>query len=179
MHNKLLMHLMLHNKLLFLLFISFQLSLGTSMPRLMTHAATYIDDYTQEISIAFTVAHSDLIYKDFITISTHEPNVTLSEWKTNKPSVALYDPLFKETKQVFNEDFTLTIIAQAQAAITEPAYLYCSYYRQSDKKINQTLIPLLFTTRIPLDEQSDETTIDVPTTNNKQKKSDYLSPTIN
>ena len=142
---------MRYNKIyaLFLL-INFHRSLGS--PGLLTYSATRIDDLTQEITITFSITE-----KDFITVSVHTPTVTLSAWQSNKLPIAHYDPLFKETKQVFLEDFAISVTATAQKAFTEPLYLYCSYYRRSEKKINQTLIPLFLTTHNHEKEQPNQT----------------------
>ena len=186
MRNKLLMHLMRQHKTIralilnllkdssALLLISFQMSFGINQPKLMTHTIKHIDELTQEITIAFTVDQKDCIYKDFITVSSYEPTVTVSTWKTNKLPVAHYDPLFKDTKQIFDEDFTLCLTATAQQTNTEPLYVYCSYYRRSDKKINQLLIPLLFAVDEAINEQCIETNIDAVTTDTVQKNNTPL-----
>lgn len=179
MLNKLLMHLTRYNKLRFLLLLTgFQMSFGSHMPKLMTHTIKHIDEHTQEVTIAFTVPEKDCIYKDFITVSAYEPNVTISAWKANKSPIAYYDPLFKETKQIFNEDFTIATTAHVQQINSEPLHLYCSYYRRSDKKINQTLIPLFFTHKNTTDNQSVETNIEIPAADTIQKKNSpfHLSP---
>jgi len=100
---------------------------------------------TKEITINFTLVDADFIYKDFLNCSIDHPAVTLSSWKSNKQSITYYDSSFKQAKQVFNEDFTITITATTQKPLTESLYLYVSYYRNSDKKINDILIPLYFT----------------------------------
>jgi hypothetical protein len=159
--------------------VSFQMSFGIDLPKLITHTAKQIDEHTQEIIIAFTVDKKDCLYKDFITVSAYEPTVTVSTWKANTLPVAHYDPLFKETKQIFNEDFAISITATAEHATREPRYLYCSYYRRSDKKINQTLIPLFFMPDEAPHEQCIETHIDAMTAtevNQKKNTPPHLSP---
>jgi len=152
------MHLTRYNKkYLLLLLISYQMSFGT--PQFMTYTTTPIDAHTQEVIITFTVDEKDYIYKDFITVSSHEPTLTLSPWKANKLPVAHYDSLFKETKHIFNEDFSISVMATAHEINDKPLYLYCSYYRRSDKKINQTLIPLIFTANTLINEHSYEKNI--------------------
>ena len=145
----------------------------------MTHTAKQINEHTQEITIAFTVDEKDCLYKDFITVSAYEPTITVSAWKANIVPVAHYDLLFKETKQIFTKDFTISLTATTKRAANEPHYLYCSYYRQSDKKINQTLIPLFFTNNEATIEQCIETNIDTMTADINQKKNTplhHLSP---
>jgi hypothetical protein len=144
-----------------LLLIFFTISLGKSIPGLITFNASDIDLQTKEITITFTVPKKDFIYKDFITCSVGNPNITLSPWKANKPTVAHYDSSFKEAKQIFNEDFniTLTVSTQTQTSLNNPTYLYCSYYRHTDKKINHAQFPLLFTApQANINEMIDTTT---------------------
>lgn len=137
-----------------LLLTFFTISLGQSTPRLITCTTTDSDPYTKEITITFTIPKKDFIYKDFITCSIDDPAIHLSPWKPDKQSIAHYDSSFKEAKQIFNEHFTITmtaILRQAQderkdnKSRTTCVHLYCSYYRKSEKKINHTLFPLLFT----------------------------------
>ena len=121
--------------------------LGTSDPKLMLFTTSDINDCTKEITLTFIVPEKDFIYKDFITCSVHEPTTILSPWKTNKQSINHYDPSFKEAKQVFNETFSITMTAAtttSQKCMLEPIYFYCSYYRKSDKKINDALFVFSF-----------------------------------
>ncbi len=168
MRNKLLMHLTLLHNIAFL--ISFNMSFGSYPPELMTYTTTHVDNNTQEITIAFTVPKKDFIYKDFLTISVYEPTVTISSWKANKLPVAQYDPLFKETKQLFIEDFSVstTVTKKTNGSSLEPVHLYCSYYRQSEKKLHQVLIPLIFTTDRETPEPKDETATEIPHTDTKK-----------
>ena len=102
------------------------------------------DAFTQQISISFDLPKKDFIYQEFITFSTDNPAVTLSEWSADTPPVNYYDPIFKNTKQIFNKSLTITINARAEKAIDENVNLFCSYYQQSEKKIKQCVFPLLF-----------------------------------
>src|SRR5438046_10207362 len=145
MHNKYLMRLQQHNKITYLLLlIFFSIGFGKSNPELMLFNAKDIAPLTKEITITFMVEEKDFIYKDFITCSTHEPKLSLSSWKTDTQSINHYDPSFKETKQVFNETFSITMIATITEWISEPIHLYCSYYRKTDKKINDALFIFSF-----------------------------------
>ncbi len=128
----------------YLLLLFFTISLGKSTPGLISCNTTDIDPQTKEITINFTIPKKDFIYKDFITCSVDNPNIALSPWKANKPTIAHYDSSFKEAKQVFNEDFSIIISAFTKATTDTSAYLYCSYYRHADKKINHIQFPLSF-----------------------------------
>jgi hypothetical protein len=141
-----------------LLLMFFTISLGKSTPGLISFTTIDIDPHTKEITIAFTVPKKDFIYKDFITCSVDDPHITLSPWKANQPTVAHYDSSFKEAKQIFNQDFTILVPVFAKAMTDKSAYLYCSYYRHADKKINHVQFPLFFTApRADINEMIDTT----------------------
>ncbi len=113
MRCRYLMRLMRLNRILLVLTF-FTISLGQSNPRLITCTTIDTDHYTKEITVTFTVPKKDFIYKDFITFSVDDPTIILSSWKANKQSVAHYDSSFKEAKQVFNEDFSITMMGRQQ-----------------------------------------------------------------
>ncbi len=167
MHNKLLMSFpafaksyggqaSLHSKKTFfiLLLTLFNISLGCATPRLMDFSAVDTSDTTKELTVTFIVPEKDCIYKDFITCSMHEPEITLSSWKADKETVNHYDSSFKETKPAFNETFSITMTAtrttKNPACPEKPwqnevtGHLYCSYYRGSEKRINHALFTFSF-----------------------------------
>lgn len=125
------------------LFIS-HISFGKSDPKLMLFNTADADNNTKEITITFIIPEKDFVYKDFISCSIDEPTVTLSPWKANKQSIEHYDPTFKETKQVFNETFSIAMTATINTWSAQPIHLYCSYYRKADKKINHALFSFTF-----------------------------------
>ncbi len=149
---------------LFLLMLStsFFISFGKTNPKLITFNAIDISPDTKEIIITFIVPEKDFIYRDFITCSVQEPTVALSTWKTDKQSINQYDPEFKETKQIFNETFSIsmTIIATPKACNSEPIHLYCSYYRASEKKINHTIFTFIFSQLLEKNEYPDDPLLD-------------------
>jgi len=140
----------------------FNIIFGRTDPKLITFNAIDISPNTKEIIITFIIPEKDFIYRDFITCSVQEPTVTLSTWKTDKQSVSQYDPAFKETKQIFNETFSISIIITAtpKACNSAPIYLYCSYYRASEKKINHTLFTLVFSQPLEKNEYPDDPLLD-------------------
>src|SRR5438309_1879586 len=173
-----------------LLLTCFTISLGQSTPGLITCTTIDSDPYTKEITITFTIPKKDFIYKDFITCSIDDPAIHLSPWKADKQSVAHYNSSFKEAKQVFNENFTITmtaILRQAQdervenKSPTNIVHLYCSYYRKSEKKINHTLFPLLFTAPVQALQDYNVTAMDIienNAINRTIKKTTYLDDYI-
>ena len=160
---------MLRDKITVLLLLTlFSISFGQTNSKLMTCTAINTSADTQEITITFIVPENDCIYKDFITCSVHDPHVTLSPWKANKQIMSHYDSSFKETKQVFNETFSISMTATTKQ-YSKPVHLYCSYYRRSEKKINHTLFQLLFTQPIETSINIDDAAIE-PMANVIQKK---------
>jgi len=105
-----------------------------------------INDLTQEITCTFHLTKKDFIYKDFIHFSVAHPQVKLSDWKASITPIAYYDPLFKNTKQVFKNKFSLSLTATTENYCDEIAHLYCTYYQRSEKKIKQIQQPLYFIT---------------------------------
>ena len=169
MPNKYLMYLTQNPKFCLLLVIFFNISFGQSTPKLMLFNSKDISPIAKQITITFIIPEKDFLYKDFIACSIDTPTVTLSPWKTDAHSINHYDPSFKETKQVFNETFSISMIASAEQWISDPIYLYCSYYRKTDKKINDVFFTFSFAqplqTNINFDgtiEPTSSTTINTP-----------------
>jgi len=156
----------------------FNISFGKSDPKLMLFNTTNIDPTTKEITITFIVPEKDFIYKDFITCSTHEPTIKLSPWKADKESVNHYDPSFKETKQVFNETFSITLTATLEQWKPDAIYLYCSYYRKTDKKISDALFTFSFPQSLQTNIQIDGTIESVSTNNGKSSQYTHYRPSI-
>lgn len=130
--------------MIFLLFFCFSICLGKSDHHLIACNAKDIDSTTKEITISFVVPEKDFIYKDFITCSIHDPSVILSDWKANIPSTSYYDPGFNDTKHIFNEDFSISMTATKKDRCNDPVYIYCSYYRKMDNKLNDTFFTFSF-----------------------------------
>jgi hypothetical protein len=150
------MHLLHTPQQRLLLLIVSIVNFGYTAPECITYAAYDKDPYTKKITLTFDVPDKDCMYKDFITCSVDHPAVLLSPWKANKQTISYFDPSSKETKLVFNEPFTVSLTATRTKITDDPLYLYCSYYRQSEKKINHVLFPLIFT----LTETTTSTTIE-------------------
>lgn len=124
--------------LIFLLLISFETGANISF------SSTRLDNQQLRLTFDFILPRGDFVYQDYLDISVDHPDVSLSEWSTSINSSPYYDPSFKETKQIFNKNFTLTITAKAQGANIENAQTYLTYYQRSHKKITQKIYPLSF-----------------------------------
>jgi hypothetical protein len=135
-----------------------------------------VNNSTQKIIISFDVSKKDFIYKEFISFSANHPTVTLSEWKTNVSPVTYYDPLFKNTKQIFNKSFTIIMHATTNQPIKEPVHIYCTYYQRSEKKIKQIIFTFSFTHPPSTEEVSPLLTHLETDVQPKKIKPDYVSP---
>lgn len=111
---------------------------------LITFTTIDKDSTTKEIIISFVVPQKDFIYKDFITCSVNEPSVQLSRWQANKQSTSSYDPYFNDTKHIFTEDFSISMVAIQNDCCRNPIHLHCSYYRKADNKPNDILFTFSF-----------------------------------
>ncbi len=114
------------------------------LPQPSSASITKINDITQHISLTFCLEKKDFIYKDFIKFSIAHPDMLLSEWKTNKEPISYYDPLFKNAKHVFTGKVIFSLTATAKQYVEQPAYLYCTYYQKSEKKIKHYELSLKF-----------------------------------
>lgn len=106
--------------------------------------STFIDDHTLQIAVTIELSPNDFVYKDYISFSVDHPDITLSSWQVSQEPTSFFDPLFKETKKIFNKTTTFTVQARANQAISN-AHLYFNYYQHSNKNIDQTVYPLTFT----------------------------------
>lgn len=109
----------------------------------ITYTVKDIDNNTKEISINFIVPEKDFIYKDFITVSACEPGVSLTPYKTNILPLSYYDAEFADTRYIFNENFSLTMIVTIQNPI-KTMHIYCGYYRHTEKRFNYILLSIDF-----------------------------------
>ncbi|HSC25371.1 MAG TPA: hypothetical protein VLB80_04130 [Candidatus Babeliales bacterium] len=148
----------LNKTIIIALLTFFQINFAQSNLELITCTIQDINDYTKEMIITFMIPDKDYIYRDFINCSVDDPSIVLSIWKSNKEATSHYDPSFKATKFIFNENFTLSITITAQKQTNHAVHLYCSYYRKSEKKINYISFPLLFPIAEPNKEEIDSTT---------------------
>lgn len=139
----------------------------------ITFSAIDKNSTTKEITISFVVPQKDFIYKDFIACSVNEPSVTLSPWQANKQSISYYDPSFNDTKHVFNENFSISMVAITKDDYCRhPIHLYCSYYRKTDNKPNDIFFTFSFCKPIETHIQVDDANI-ILATEEKNNSSTY------
>jgi len=155
MHNKFLKHLLHLNNIkrtfTYMCFTFLIIYLGMHMYHLQAlsqknqkiYTITPHDENTYTITITFPLQSGDFIYHDFFTFSSSHPAITISHWKTNYAPITYYDPLFKDTKRIYNK--TVSIFLDITIDVNNystPSFLLCSYFQRSKKKIKQLSIPL-------------------------------------
>lgn len=111
-----------------------------------------LDEHTINIATTVKISPPDFLYKDYISFSVDHPDITLSSWQASQNSVPFFDPLFKETKKIYNKTTTFTLQAQSTRPLHD-AHLYFNYYQQSNKHIAQVMYPLNFTSVNTMQEQ--------------------------
>lgn len=100
----------------------------------------------QNITLTIPVPEGTYIYKEYLDISVDNPEITLSPWQANLESVQQYDPVFKETKKVFNKNITIHLQATAAEPSVGNAHIHVVYYLNTNKKICEEVFPLHFST---------------------------------
>jgi len=119
---------------------------------LMTYAAhttiiepiiSAISDQTQKIELHFKLEPNNFVYKEYIQLSVDHPHVALQEWQSDIEPIAYYDTDFRDTKKIFNKDFTIT--TQATYNCNEKpndVNLRINYYSHKQGKLCEKVIPL-------------------------------------
>lgn len=154
MRSKFLMSL--HNKNRFLCLLIFVFYASYPFPHVVLSLTKAPE--TIRITIHFIIKERDYLTHDLIHFSVDHPSVSLSSWKANRNPVSMYDPFFKNNKSVFNQSCSIHLFATRDGLMTTPAYLYCTYYQKSEKKIKQIIAPLLF-----IQQTTENTTTIIPT----------------
>ena len=105
---------------------------------------TQLEDDIMQLRFNFAVPPGDIVYNDYITVSIDHPNVLLSPWQPSISPISHYDVSFKNTKEVFNSNFTITLTAQAKTVPLDNVHVHLTYYQHSNKKIIEQLFPISF-----------------------------------
>lgn len=103
-----------------------------------------IDTTKQEVIIHFDIPEKDFIYKDYLTITSDNPAVTVSQIQANQASTSVYSPSFKKAKDAHNKSFNIACIVETTNADLSSAHLVVDYYQESNKKIMQQVLPITF-----------------------------------
>lgn len=163
---------------------------STLLPK-VTCESRKINDETYDVTLHFDADNTQYIYKDFLDVNVDNHQVTLSKWQSSIDAINQYDPLFKENKKIFNQNFTISLQASSVNQ-NLPAYIHVNYCCNGSKKIVSQVFPLiekhvLSTTvdaanSVIVNSEKSDTTLPqscpVPVQHQKQSWSDYLSSLV-
>lgn len=96
------------------------------------------------VEFVMPVASEDALYKDFITFSTDNDKVTITQWSAHADPTTVYDPIFKENKRIYVNDVPFTLDISLKEPVTD-ANIRFTYYLKSKGSIEEQLlhIPLV------------------------------------
>ena len=109
-----------------------------------TAKVTSLDNSSAQVILTVPVQPGDYIYEEYITISTDDPSVTVSPYRTTTKPISVYDTSFKQPKSAFGKPFSLSFTMKSDTTLPKKTQLYLSYYAQSSKKIVQDSISIDF-----------------------------------
>ncbi len=109
-------------------------------------SSEYINEKANTISLAVSLKKNDFILSESIDISVDNPNISLSIWNIDQKPIERYEPLFKETKKLLTNRFTITFNATQKAVSSKQSKtnIYLSFYQGSKKKTVQNVFPFIF-----------------------------------
>jgi thioredoxin:protein disulfide reductase len=93
-------------------------------PYVVTSEQKQVSPQKTDINLHVKLNPHELVYEKHILISTDNPNVKLSKWKTDKDAVSSYDPKFKENRKVFGENFSISTHAIKTTDVATDAQLH-------------------------------------------------------
>jgi len=146
--------------LLSILFFAFISCINLSILGSITFSSKSLHKNRHQLTLEVNLSPHDFVYKDYIDFSVDHPAISLSEWDTSIDSVPYYDQSFKETKHIYNKNFSIKLTATTSQSDIHDANLYFTYYQHSKKKISQKLFSLNLT--------NDTSTKEQPISNSKQ-----------
>ena len=97
-----------------------------SFSKTLEYSSRNINPSTTEIMLHYILEPEEYLYKNSITMLIDHPSYKLSPYKSSKDASMRYDPTFKKSKKVFENEITLSIQVTAPEKIQEPAYLHVS-----------------------------------------------------
>lgn len=160
---------------LLVMFVSFSYIHTTQPPTSpVAFSSTNIDQDTLALTLTIAVPANAYLYRDYISVSVDNPNVTLSDLTNQQQSRSVYDPTFKTTKKVFDRDVTISMQAHRANAETGHTRLHISYYLSSNKGIKQESFPLLFLEKGNTEQSKEQ----VDTTSASVAQTPVASPTV-
>lgn len=107
-----------------------------------TLESTPIAQDTYGLVLTIPCSTSDAIYRDYIIVSADHSAIGLSPWKTQTPSVCVYDKRFKKDKHIFTQTLTLALQAHVKTTVMTPTHLHLTYVTQAQPMVIHTSFPL-------------------------------------
>jgi thioredoxin:protein disulfide reductase len=133
-----------------------------------------LDETSATVTIEIPLQAGDYIYKEYLSFSTDDPTITITPFELSVEPKMVYDPVFKETKAIVEQPFSISFTITSSKPFEETVSVYMSSYQRSQKKIVQEVIQLPFE---PRSQQVLETAIDTAsasalTASEQRKESD-------
>jgi len=139
--------------LLSILLFAFISCINLSILGSITFSSKSLHKDRHQLTLKVDLAPHDFFYKDYIDFSVDHPAISLSEWHTSIDPVPHYDQSFKETKHIYNKNFSIKLTATTSQPDIHDANLYFTYYQHSKKKISQKLFSLNLINDTPTEKQ--------------------------
>lgn len=144
-----------------------------------TYSVHYSQDNACDITLDFQLAPNTVIYRDYLNLSIDHPDMQIVSWQTSCEPTTKYDEAFKENKQVFTKNFSITARAKSNgSSFPEQAQLHCVYYTSEQKKICENLFPLTAphtqvaaATELPVTAPELQTLVDTPSASQEKSLS--------
>lgn len=73
-----------------------------------SHVVTQDDSSTKTVAVTFLLDENEVIFAPSLDISINNPDMSLSKPSINIPAIKKYIPEFKQDKQVYDHNFTIT-----------------------------------------------------------------------
>jgi len=98
--------------------------------------------------VLFNLEPSEVVYNDFISLSTDHPGVDIVAWQTSIDPVNQYVPELQTNKTVLDKDFFIDIVTQKRDQEKEiaQATLHLAYQSSPQRASSEQSIPLRFNT---------------------------------
>ena len=101
------------------------------------------DKETQQIDITISIDKGDFVYKDYIDISIDNPDVEITDWHSDQNSVDYFSKEFRETKKIYNTDFTMSCnLLNNSGCDISNSNIHVAYYLHSKKGLVEEVLPL-------------------------------------
>ncbi len=104
----------------------FLITVTTLLSKTLEYSSRSIDPKTIEIILNFTFEPEEYMYKDSIVLFIDNPLYTIAPFKSSKEAATRYDPTFKKSKKIFENNVTLSAQITVPEKMDSDAYLHIS-----------------------------------------------------